>query len=1096
MKRRALIACATALAGLAAFTAPVGAQSSDTNIHITQFQMRPTVDTTAGSQTFTQAGGNPNVSLFMRFCGQGVPIQSISGDPLHPPLQVTTQSAHGVNSPNTVVKITGETPDLNGLWLASPTPSFDPTTFVLNSKSGTALGDTALAPGKFVQVAPTYGCVRGTSDQGELASHLRDFTVHLPPGFLGNPTALPSCPEPIWIAGVCPDTTIVGHSLTETIPEASTSISPPLNVPSQIYNVDTMGLAPAQLGTRLLGSEPPGPHPIVVSVRTTGDYGIDSALFNIPKNLGGPRALITEIDTVLCAKVPCKATTDIDAHSVQPLAGARPFFRNPTSCGPKTPSLEANSWADNPVTAKADGPPFTITGCAAVPFDATASLTPTDTTAGNAGEQEVAIDYGHNYADDPIWESALRGADVTLPDGMTLSPGGGNGLEACTNDQFGVDSNGKQVSDAAPTCPAASQIGTLNVETPVLPSKLSGKVFFGPVGAPGRPTIPDNPWKLFLYIEGFGLRIKLVGDVEVSPDGQIHNVFVNQPEVPFKRLEIHLIRPDGQHAVLANPSDCNTHNGAVTLTGWSGAAKQSTPSITPTGCQPQSFAPAIDDAGSDPQQAGANTTSHIVISRGDGQDDIKNLKLSLPAGAVGSLAAVPECPIAGAQAGNCPESTRVGTVNTTVGTGTSLLTTAGSLYLAQPQQPGDAAALALVVPAKAGPIDLGNVVVINRVMLRPTDTGVDAVTSDIPNFFEGVPLHVRRIEITVDAPGFFLNPTGCEPRPLTATFTGYSGEQATSTKMLNATGCQNLPFAPKLRLIAGANGQNAQFQHPPLTAIVTQEQAEADIKNSQVILPDLLRPNSVQFNAPGGLCTDAQFAQNACPGPSLVGSARVITPVLPFQLAGPVYVVQEVGSVLPKLYVVLRGGGFEVVLHARNSFLHAIQTVNTFDNLPDVPQSQFQLSIKGGPGGILNNFYDACGVAKKHLQYSYTFTGQNGATEKKTAYLEQEGCVSASSVGASIASRTVKVSSKGVGKLKLRCRASKSCKGRVTVLGKGVRATNSFKVAAKKAKSIKLRFSKSEVRKIRRAKRLKVRATTTVGGKRARKSLVLVPAKR
>jgi hypothetical protein len=648
----------------------------------------------------------------------------------------------------------------------------------------------------------------------------------------------------------------------------------------------------------------------------------------------------------------------------------------------------------------------------------------------------------------------------------------------------------------------------------VLPDgALSGKVFFGCdrtsadqpcISTPGRPTA-EHPWKLFLYIEGAGLRIKLVGDVDVSETGQIHNVFVDQPQVPFKRLEINL--RGGDRAILANPDDCNTHDGTAELVGWADTPganppadkkTHSTLSVTPTsGCpDPKPFAPQIVSAGSNPEQAGANTTSFITITREDGEDDIKSLKLSLPVGAVGSLAAVPQCAVAEAQKGNCPEGTKVGTVKTTVGTGTSLLTTAGSLYLAEPSVPGDAATLALVVPAKVGPLDLGQVVVLNRVTLRPDDTGVDATTTDIPNILEGVPLHVRKIEITVDRPGFFLNPTGCDPRPLVATFNSYGGQTSSSTMMLNAKGCENLSFAPKLRLIAGAKGQNAQFQHPPLTAIVTQGAGEANIKNSQVILPDLIRPNAVQFNVPGGLCSDAQFAARACPAPSLAGSARVITPVLPFQLSGPVYVVQEVGSVLPKLYVVLRGRGLEVVLRARNAFLKAIRTINTFDNLPDVPQAYFELKVRGGAGGILNNFYNACGVGKSHRQFDYTFTGQNGKVVKRTAMLEQQGCPTQSGLSASISSSTIKVTKKGIGKLRVFCSGGKACKGKVTVSGKGVKATGKISIRAKKSKVVKLKFSKGEVRKIRKKKRMKSKVIAKLGSKTIRKSVLVVPAKR
>jgi hypothetical protein len=216
----------------------------------------------------------------------------------------------------------------------------------------------------------------------------------------------------------------------------------------------------------------------------------------------------------------------------------------------------------------------------------------------------------------------------------------------------------------------------------------------------------------------------------------------------------------------------------------------------------------------------------------------------------------------------------------------------------------------------------------------------------------------------------------------------------------------------------------------------------------------------------------------------------VTTPVLPFQLAGPVYVVQEAGSILPKLYVVLRGRGLQVVLRARNSF-QGIRTVNTFDNLPDVPQANFELDIRGGPGGILNNFYDACGVARQHRAFDYTFTGQNGKVVKKTTTLEQEGCVSISSVRASITSRTVKVLRSGIATLRVRCLATKRCKGRASLSAKGVRASKSFSIGARSTKAVKLKFSKKALGKIRKARRMKARAVVSVAGKSTRKSITL-----
>jgi hypothetical protein len=228
----------------------------------------------------------------------------------------------------------------------------------------------------------------------------------------------------------------------------------------------------------------------------------------------------------------------------------------------------------------------------------------------------------------------------------------------------------------------------------------------------------------------------------------------------------------------------------------------------------------------------------------------------------------------------------------------------------------------------------------------------------------------------------------------------------------------------------------------------------------------------------------------ACPKPSLAGSARVITPVLPFQLKGPVYVVQEPGTILPKLYVLLRGKGIEVLLRARNAF-QGIRTVNTFDGLPDVPQAYFELSINGGKGGILNAFNDLCKASAR--PYDVSFTGQNGKVTKSKPHLKVNGCVKASSVGASIASNTVKVSRKGIAKVNVSCRDKKACKGRLTLKGIGKK---SFRVKAGKRGSVKVKVSKKGMRKLRKAKRLKTRATSKVGSKTSRKTLTLIAPKR
>ena len=61
---------------------------------------------------------------------------------------------------------------------------------------------------------------------------------------------------------------------------------------------------------------------------------------------------------------------------------------------------------------------------------------------------------------------------MTLPAGMTVSPSAADGLQACSNEQFGLGTEfgaGSKHTEPAKlaSCPLASQIGTVEVNTPL-----------------------------------------------------------------------------------------------------------------------------------------------------------------------------------------------------------------------------------------------------------------------------------------------------------------------------------------------------------------------------------------------------------------------------------------------------------------------------------------------------------------------------------------------------------------------------------------------------------------------------------------------------
>jgi hypothetical protein len=81
------------------------------------------------------------------------------------------------------------------------------------------------------------------------------------------------------------------------------------------------------------------------------------------------------------------------------------------------------------------------------------------------------------------------------------------------------------------------------------------------------------------------------------------------------------------------------------------------------------------------------------------------------------------CADAAADAGACPAGSRVGSVSSLAGTGDAPVSLSGAVYLTGPYD-GGFAGLAIVIPGKVGPVDLGTVIVRGSIALR-ADGGLD-----------------------------------------------------------------------------------------------------------------------------------------------------------------------------------------------------------------------------------------------------------------------------------------------------------------------------------------------------------------------------------
>src|SRR4029077_11255562 len=415
-----------------------------------------------------------------------------------------------------------------------------------------------------------------------------------------------------------------------------------------------------------------------------------------------------------------------------------------------------------------------------------------------------------------------------------------------------------------------------------------------------------------------GVVVKLAGHVEAnSVTGRLRTTFEQNPQLPFEDLKLDFF--GGARSSLKTPDACGTYTTRTDLRPWT---SPEAPDVTPSsnfeidhGCGAQGFAPSFA-AGTSNNQAGGFGPLTMTFSRGDSEQDFKGLEETLHEGLLAKLAGVPLCGETQATTGTCPEASQIGTVTVGAGAGPDPVYVSGKVYLTGPYNGGPFGEV-VVVPAIAGPFNLGDVVVRGSIRINPNTAQASVLSDPFPTILDGIPLQVKTVNVTIDRAGFTFNPTNCSALSVTGTLASTQGTTDAVSSPFQAANCTTLPFKPGFA--ASTAGKTRKASGASLTVKVTSKGGpqtgggEANIAKVRVTLPKQLPARLTTLQK---ACTEAQFNTNpaGCPEASLVGTATAITPVLANPVSGPAYLVSHGGAAFPDLVFILQGEGIVLYL--------------------------------------------------------------------------------------------------------------------------------------------------------------------------------------
>lgn len=817
--------------------------------------------------------------------------------------------------------------------------------------------------------------------------------ITMPAGMAGTPSAAPLCAQADATLGNCSDASKVGDfNVTVGLDDSNYTVAgglfntePPADRPAKFTAIIDVEIGPFDLGKMVL--------PVDVNL-DPDTYRLVATTGELPTMYEGVPVRTTALDLNL------HGTADQGTPSA---SDDKAFLINPHRCdqpGVFEGDIDSQEGGHVHLTSTL---PASYTGCENLSLDGPGNDVRVEnavTTAAHPTPLTTKILLG----DGPT-QATLAAMNIELR-GFRINAVAADSAEVCSD---------QELTDG--DCPAASKIGDTYLDTPLLTPDGSGHSLTGGVYLLEPGATAAERYRIGIEFGG-RTRIVLRGVATVNEDtGEISLDFHGLPDLPFSEVGVAV---DGTSTpLLLNPSTCDPASPVgAKLTGSNGSSHVFWPTLPVTDCPADPAFTPTPSVSLSTTKSGAHPDVEFTIVRPNDDQNVKRVKISLPAGFVGSAAAVPMCSLSDAHAGTCPAASRVGDVSAQIGAAGqsgahSALELDGEIYLTEGVD-GDIAGLAVRLPAVAGPYDLGVFTLQGRINLRPDDHGIDTEFDGLPLLFKGIPTPIQSMKVKLlgTAPStnkpFMYNASSCDAMAIKSDFGAHEGGAfAPDDLSYQATECDGRSFSPSISFTA--TGGNASSS-PAWDILLRHPTADSTIKDTVVTLPSAVTVNVAGL---GNACSVADTQAWNCPDVSRIGTVSIETPLLAQPVTGTVYMAKsDSGGSLPDMLLQL-GAPVNMQIRGANRFVNINQIQSTFAALPDFPYDAMRLHLLGGPTGILKARTGAtCGVGD--AQFS-SHSGQNSGGQFPITGLWSCGDVSGSGTCSEPA---VSLKSKGARKLR------------------------------------------------------------------------------